>query len=76
MLSRNELNRMIQAGAGKAPADVVVRNVRRLDVIRRGAVEDVVCVNARDRPGVSFRHVSNGEVHGRFLHRSAAAQAR
>jgi len=33
MLTADLLTRMIQAGAGKIPADIVIRDVRRLDII-------------------------------------------
>jgi len=48
MLSRSQLQRMIEAGAGKAPADIVIRNVRRLDIITGETIDtDIAIVGDR-----------------------------
>ena len=48
MLSAELLTRMIMAGQGKEPADLVIRNVRLLDVITGAVTEtDIAIVGDR-----------------------------
>ena len=48
MMTPELLTRMIRAGAGEAPADVVIKNVRMLDVIT-GAVTHTDIAIVADR---------------------------
>jgi adenine deaminase len=54
--SRKLLTRMIHAGTGEGPADLVIRNVRLLDVISRSISETDVAIVADRIVGTHARY--------------------
>ncbi|KKB13751.1 adenine deaminase [Devosia geojensis] len=68
MTSKAQLSRMIEAGQGKIPADLVIRDVQLLDVIT-GAVTPTDIAIVGDRiVGTHHRYEGEAEIdgHGRF----------
>jgi len=65
MLSAEILPRMIKAGAGEEPADLVVRNVRLLDVITGAITETDIAIVADRIVGTHARYEGRDVIDGR-----------
>ncbi|MEO8881854.1 MAG: adenine deaminase, partial [Devosia sp.] len=65
MLSAEILTRMIKAGAGEEPADLVVRNVRLLDVITGAITETDIAIVADRIVGTHARYEGREVIDGR-----------
>lgn len=64
MVSVERLTRMIRAGAGEEPADLVVRDVRRLDIVT-GEIADTDIAIVDDRiVGIGEGYTGGGEIDG------------
>ena len=68
MISAPLLTRMIKAGAGEEPADLVVRNVRLLDVITGAITETDIAIVADRIVGTHARYEGREQIdaRGRF----------
>ena len=65
MLSAEILTHMIRAGAGKEPADLVIRNVRLLDVITGAITETDIAIVAGRIVGTHARYEGRETIDGR-----------
>jgi len=63
--SKDTLARMIRAGAGAEPADIVVKNVRLLDVITGALVDTDIAIVADRIVGTHASYSGNREIDGR-----------
>ena len=65
MISKETLTHMIRAGAGKEPADVVIRDVRMLDVITGAVVETDIAIVADRIVGTHAAYEGRTVIEGR-----------
>lgn len=65
MTTKETLARMIRAGAGKEPADIVIRDVRMLDVITGAIVETDIAIVADRIVGTHAAYEGKVEIEGR-----------
>jgi adenine deaminase len=65
MDSKDLLIRMIRAGTGEIPADLVIRNVRLLDVISGAVTETDIAIVADRIVGTFARYEGDKEIDGR-----------
>ncbi|GGF12914.1 adenine deaminase 1 [Youhaiella tibetensis] len=65
MTSKQTLTRMIRAGAGKEPADLVIKDVRMLDVITGAITETDIAIVADRIVGTHAAYQGKVEIDGR-----------
>jgi adenine deaminase len=65
MLSADQLQKMIEAGTGKTPADLVLRNVRLLDVITGAVTETDIAIVSDRIVGTHGRYEGHTTIDGR-----------
>jgi adenine deaminase len=65
MLSKSTLTRMIQAGAGTGPADIVIKDVRLLDIITGAVTETDIAIVADRIVGTHARYEGETVIEGR-----------
>jgi adenine deaminase len=65
MMANDTLTRMIKAGAGQVPADLVVRHVRLLDVVTGAVTETDIAIVADRIVGTHAAYEGREEIDGR-----------